>query len=95
MTRNYEMAFFRREDAIYSIDRLRETPEEISRHGYGYRPYYPGDGTTPPADASVLPVFPGSGERDRMREESVPLGERDPGPGPLNAPSQASRPLSP
>ena len=26
MTRNYEMAFFTREDAVYSIDRLRETP---------------------------------------------------------------------
>ena len=42
MTRNYEMAFFTREDAVFSIDRLRETPEEIAKHGYGYRPYYPG-----------------------------------------------------
>ena len=31
MTRNYEMAFFNREDAIYSIDRLRETKEEVER----------------------------------------------------------------
>jgi formate hydrogenlyase subunit 6/NADH:ubiquinone oxidoreductase subunit I len=47
MTRNYEMAFFTREDAVFSIDRLRETPEEIAKHGYSYQPYYPGDGTTP------------------------------------------------
>ena len=94
MTRNYEMAFFTREDAVYSIDRLRETPEEIAKHGYGYRPYYPGDGTTPPADAALLPVVPGSGERDQLREKSVPLPDRDPGPGPLNAPSQAERPFS-
>jgi NADH-quinone oxidoreductase subunit I len=91
MTRNYEMAFFNREDAIYSIDRLRETPAEIQTYGYGYRPYYPGDGTTPPTDASRLPVLPGSGERDRLREENVPLPDRDLGPGPLNAPSQAAR----
>jgi NADH-quinone oxidoreductase subunit I len=93
MTRNYEMAFFTREEAVFSIDRLRETPEEIARNGYGYRPYYPGDGTTAPTDASRLPVLPGSGERDRLREENIPLPERDPGPGPLNAPSQAHRPL--
>ena len=32
--------------------------------------------------------------RDRLREESVPIPDRDPGPGPLNAPSQAERPFS-
>jgi len=93
MTRRYDMAFFTREDAVFSIDRLRETPEEIQKFGYGYRPYYPGDGTTPPTDAAMLPVVPGSGERDRLREEGVPLPDRDPGPGPLNAPSPASRPF--
>ena len=93
MTRNYEMAFLSREEAVYSIDRLRETPDEIQKHGYGYRPYYPGDGTTPPADASRLPVFPGDGERVRLREEGIPLPDRDPGPGPLNAPSQAAKRL--
>ena len=81
-------------DAIYSIDRLRETPEEILQHGYGYRPYYPGDGTNPPSDASRLPVVPGGGERPRLRAEGVSLPDRDPGPGPLNAPSQAQRPFS-
>ncbi len=91
MTRNYEMAFFTREDAVFSIDRLRETREEVATHGYGYRPYYPGDGTTPPTDASIDPVVPGSGERDRLRVEGVPLPDRDAGPGPLNAPSQAQR----
>ncbi|HSE62422.1 MAG TPA: NADH-quinone oxidoreductase subunit I [Thermoanaerobaculia bacterium] len=91
MTRRYDMAFFTREDAVFSIDRLRETPEEIQKFGYGYRPYYPGDGTTPPTDAAMLPVVPGSGERDRLRREGVPLPDRDRGPGPLNAPSPASR----
>ena len=90
MTRNYEMAFFTREDAVFSIDRLRETPREIAEHGYGYRPYYPGDGTTPPTDASALPVIPGDGERGRLREDGIALADRDAGPGPLNATSQAA-----
>jgi len=90
MTRRYDMAFMTREDAVFSIDRLRETPAEIEKYGYGYRPYYPGDGTTPPTDAAMLPVVPGSGERDRLREEGVPLPDRDRGPGPLNATSQAA-----
>jgi NADH-quinone oxidoreductase subunit I len=93
MTRNYEMAFFNREEAVFSIDRLRERPEEIAKYGYGYRPYYPGDGTTPPSDASRLPVIPGSGERDRLRQEGVSLPVRTAGQGPLNAPSQAQKGL--
>jgi len=91
MTRNYEMAFFSREDAVFSIDRLRESKEEVATHGYGYRPYYPGDGTTPPSDASLLPVVSGSGERDTLRREGVVLPERSAGAGPLNAPSQAAK----
>ncbi len=94
MTRNDQMAFFTREDAVFSIDRLRESKEEIAQHGYGYRPYYPGDGTTPPSDASMLPVLPGSGERDTLRQEGVRLPDRGPGPGPLNAPSQAQKSFS-
>jgi hypothetical protein len=39
----------------------------------------------------MLPVLPGSGERDQMREKAIPLGERDLGPGPLNSPSQAAK----
>ena len=50
---------------------------------------------TRPTDASLLPVLPGSGERDRLREENVPLTDRDLGPGPLNAPSQAARQAPP
>jgi len=46
---------------------------------------------TAPTDASRLPVLPGSGERDRLREENIPLPERELGPGPLNAPSQAAK----
>ena len=95
MTRDHEMAFFTRQDAVFSIDRLREKPEDAAKAGYGYRPYYPGDGTTPPTDAARMPVVPGSGERDRLRESGVPLPERVLGPGPLNAPSTASRPVNP
>jgi NADH-quinone oxidoreductase subunit I len=91
MTRNYEMAFFTREEAVFSIDRLRETKAEIDAHGYGYRPYYPGDGTTPPTDASHLPVVPGSGERVALREAGVALPNRHVGAGPLNATSQAAK----
>ena len=67
MTRDYEMAFFNREEAVYGIDRLREEPGSQVKDGYGYRPYYPGDGTVPPTDASSEPVPPGDGERARMR----------------------------
>ena len=52
------------------------------------------DGTTPPTDASMLPVLPGSGERDHLRERNVALPDRGRGAGPLNAPSQASRSFS-
>jgi len=95
MTRDHEMAFFSRQDAVFSIDRLREKPEDAAKAGYGYRPYYPGDGTTPPTDAARMPVVAGSGERDRLRESGVPLPERVLGPGPLNAPSTASRAVNP
>lgn len=91
MTRNYEMAFFTRAEAVFSIDRLRESKAEIDAHGYGYRPYYPGDGTTPPTDASRLPVVPGSGERDALRQAGVALPNRQVGAGPLNATSQAAK----
>ena len=91
MTRNYELAFFTREEAVFAIDRLRETRRRSPQDGYGYRPYYPGDGTMPPTDASSLPVVPGSGERDALREEGVPLPHRHAGAGPLNATSQAAK----
>jgi NADH-quinone oxidoreductase subunit I len=90
MTRDYELAFFSRQDAIFGIDKLRETPGTPPKDGWGYRPYYPGDGTRPPSDASRLPVIPGMGERLQMREEGVKPA-RPEGPGPLNQPSQASR----
>jgi NADH-quinone oxidoreductase subunit I len=67
MTRNYEMAFFTRAEAIFGIDKLRETPGELPKDGYGYRPYYEGDGTVPPADASTRPVVPGDGNRAELR----------------------------
>jgi len=71
VTRNYELAFFNRQEAIFGIDKLRETPGEIPKDGYGYRPYYPEDGTVPPADASKGPVIPGDGNRAELRLSGV------------------------
>jgi NADH-quinone oxidoreductase subunit I len=71
MTRDYEMAFFNRQEAVFGIDKLVERPGEQVKDGYGYRPYYPGDGTTPPTDASAGPVIPGDGERAKLREECL------------------------
>jgi NADH-quinone oxidoreductase subunit I len=90
MTRDYELAFFNRQEAVFGIDKLREVPGLPPKDGWGYRPYYPGDGTRAPGDASLLPVIPGMGERTKMREEGV-QPRRPEGPGPLNQPSQASR----
>jgi NADH-quinone oxidoreductase subunit I len=89
MTRDYELAFFTREEAVFGIDKLIEKPGLPVKDGYGYRPYYPGDGTNPPRDASAVAVTPGQGDRALLREKSVALPNRDAGPGPLNAPSQA------
>ena len=68
MSRDYEMAFFNRQEAIFGIDKLIEKPGMPVKDGYGYRPYYPGDGTVPPADASTTPVIPGDGERADLRD---------------------------
>lgn len=67
MTRNYELAFFNRQEAVFGIDKLREAPGSEVKDGYGYRPYYPGDGTVPPPDASTERINPGDGERAGMR----------------------------
>jgi NADH-quinone oxidoreductase subunit I len=71
MTRDYELAFLNRQEAIYGIDRLIEKPGDKVKDGYGYRPYYPGDGTVPPSDASRDPVIPGDGERATLREKRI------------------------
>jgi NADH-quinone oxidoreductase subunit I len=71
MTGDYEMAFRSRQEAIFGIDKLIAKPGLPVKDGYGYRPYYPGDGTVPPTDASVAPVIPGDGERARMREAGL------------------------
>ena len=90
MTRNYEMAFFNREEAVFGIDKLIAKPGLPVKDGLGYRPYYPGDGTRPPGDASSSPVIPGDGERDRLREKGADV-HHTAGPGPLNAPSPAAK----
>jgi NADH-quinone oxidoreductase subunit I len=83
MTRNYEMAFFNRQEAIFGIDKLIAKPGLPVKDGLGYRPYYPGDGTRPPSDASSSPVIPGDGERASFREKGIDIHHTE-GPGPLN-----------
>ncbi len=73
MSRNYELAFFNRQEAVFGIAKLAEKPGEGVKDGYGYRPYYPGDGTRPPTDASVAPVIPGDGEREKIRAAGLPV----------------------
>ena len=90
MTRNYEMAFFNRKEAIFGIDKLIAKPGLPVKDGLGYRPYYPGDGTRPPGDSSSSPVIPGDGEREKLREKGLDLHHTE-GPGPLNAPSPAAK----
>ncbi len=76
MTRNYELAFFSRHDSVFDIAKLIEKPGVPVKDGYGYRPYYPGDGTIPPSDASTMPVVPGDGERKEIRERQFAAGPR-------------------
>ena len=73
MSRNYEMAFFNREEAVFGIGKLVEKPGADVKDGYGYRPYYPGDGTRPPTDASTAMVLPGDGEREKLRAGGLPV----------------------
>jgi NADH-quinone oxidoreductase subunit I len=90
MTRNYELAFFNREEAVFGIDKLVAKPGLPVKDGVGYRPYYPGDGTRPPGDSSSSPVIPGDGERAKLREKGLDLHHTT-GAGPLNAPSPAAK----
>jgi NADH-quinone oxidoreductase subunit I len=69
MSRNYELSFFTRHESVFDITQLAEKPGAGVKDGYGYRPYYPGDGTVPPTDASVAPVVPGDGGRQELREQ--------------------------
>jgi NADH-quinone oxidoreductase subunit I len=89
MTRNYELAFFNREEAVFGIGKLVAKPGLPVKDGPGYRPYYPGDGTRPPGDASSAPVIPGDGERAKLREKGLDL-HHTAGAGPLNASSLAA-----
>jgi NADH-quinone oxidoreductase subunit I len=64
MTRDYELAFFNRKDAIHGIDRLTEAAEDTAADGpgYGYRPY---EGESPmkkagefePSGLTLLPML--------------------------------------
>jgi NADH-quinone oxidoreductase subunit I len=72
MSRNYELTFFSRHESVFDITQLTEKPGAGVKDGYGYRPYYPGDGTVPPADASTELVVPGDGGRKELREKNFP-----------------------
>jgi NADH-quinone oxidoreductase subunit I len=71
MSRDYELAFFSRSESVFDISRLVQKPGAAVKDGYGYRPYYPGDGTIPPPDASLTPVVPGDGGRKEIREQKL------------------------
>ena len=75
---------------VFDIDKLIAKPGLPVKDGLGYRPYYPGDGTRPPGDASSSPVIPGDGEREKLREKGFDIHHTE-GPGPLNAPSPAAK----
>ncbi|HPA52128.1 MAG TPA: NADH-quinone oxidoreductase subunit I [Thermoanaerobaculia bacterium] len=63
MTKDYELSFFARKDAVYGIPELTEKPSDTAPDGpgYGYRPYY---GESPkrkagqfePSGLAVLPM---------------------------------------
>jgi NADH-quinone oxidoreductase subunit I len=72
MSGNYELTFLTRHESVFDIKALAEVKGVPVKDGYGYRPYYPGDGTVPPTDASVALVVPGDGERMEMREGRLP-----------------------
>ena len=81
MTRNYEMAFFNREEAIFGIDKLIAKPGLPVKDGLGYRPYYPGDGTRPPGDASSSRSSRATASaRSCGRRDSTSITPRGPGP---------------
>ena len=89
MTRNYDMAYFTREQSIVGDRQAVARPGLPVKDGLGYRPYYPGDGTRPPGDSSSSPVIPGDGERAKLREKGLDIHHTE-GPGPLNASSPAT-----
>ena len=63
MTKDYEMSYFSRKDAIYGIPELTEKPSDTAPGGpgYGYRPYYGASpakkaGQFEPSGLSLLPM---------------------------------------
>ncbi len=92
MTKDYELAFFRREDAIYGIDKLTEKPSDTAADGpgYGYRPYY---GESPmkkagefmPSGLAILPVLD-------MRQKAI--NRMPPPPPPPPKPPAAAKPAA-
>ena len=96
MTRDYEMAFFTREDAVFSIDRLREKPAEIAEA----RLRLPAR-TTRATGRRRRPTRRCCPGRRRATASATGCGERArsagprSGPGPLNAPSPGARERSP
>ncbi len=92
MTKDYELEFFRREDAIYGIDKLTEKPSDTAADGpgYGYRPYY---GESPmkkagefmPSGLALLPVLD-------LRQKAI--NRMPPPPPPPPKPPVAAKPAA-
>jgi NADH-quinone oxidoreductase subunit I len=89
MTRDYELSFFNRKDAIFGIDRLTEAPEDIAPGGpgYGYRPY---EGPSPMKKAGE---FEPSGLRllPMLEERNTAINRMSPPPPPKPAAAPAPK----
>ncbi len=92
MTRDYELSFLSRADAIYGIEKLREKPEDTAPGGpgYGYRPYY---GESPakkagefmPSGLAILPALD-------LRQKAI--NRMPPPPAPPPKPAAAAKPAA-
>ena len=71
MSRNYELAFFTRQEAVFGIDKLVEKPGRAGQGRLRLSPLLSGRRHVPPTDASAAPVVPGDGERAGMRIEGT------------------------
>ncbi len=89
MTKDYELSYFDRKNAIYGIDRLTEKPEDTAPGGpgYGYRPYYGENpmkkaGEFEPSGLAILPLLQKRGDA---------INRMPPPPPPKPAPPSASK----
>jgi len=86
MTKDYELSFFSRKDAVYGIPELTEKPSDTAPGGpgYGYRPYY---GTSPAKKAGLfepsgLAILPMTLARNAAINRVPPPPPKPPAPAP-------------